>query len=236
MLNKERHQLIMGQILRDIYLDISIAPLLGLKGGTCAYFFYGLPRFSVDLDFDVLAAAEDSRQMIFEKVLAILQAYGFVKDKYIKRHTIFMLLSYGDEDHNIKVEISTRQTSFSIKDCYELKEHLGISLLAAKKEYLFAGKLAVLTLRRELAMRDVYDIYYFAKNNWEINGEVVKAYTGKSVRDYLADCLKVIEKIKDSQLLQGLGELLDDKEKSWAKKNLKAEVLFLLKNYLSVMK
>ena len=43
----------MGQILKDIYTDVSISPLLGLKGGTCAYFFYGLPRFSVDLDFDL---------------------------------------------------------------------------------------------------------------------------------------------------------------------------------------
>lgn len=34
MLNKEKHQLIMGQILKDIYTDISIASLLGFKGGT----------------------------------------------------------------------------------------------------------------------------------------------------------------------------------------------------------
>lgn len=226
----------MGQILKDIYSDISIAPLLGLKGGTCAYFFHGLPRFSVDLDFDLLSVSEKNQKMVFKTIETILKKYGSVKDSCLKRNTIFMLLSYGDEDHNIKIEISIRPTSFSIKDCYEVKEHLGISLLAAKKDYLFAGKLAVLTLRRELALRDVYDIYYFAKNNWEINGEVVKAYTGKSVRDHLADCLKVIERIKDSQLLQGLGEVLDEKEKIWVKKNLKAEALFLLKNYLSVMK
>lgn len=226
----------MGQILKDIYSDISIAPLLGLKGGTCAYFFHGLLRFSVDLDFDLLSVNERNKKVVFEKMEIILKKYGSIKDSYFKRNTIFLLLSYGETDHNIKIEISIRPTSFSVKDCYELKEHLGISLLAAKKDYLFAGKLAVLTLRRELAMRDVYDIYYFAKNNWEINGEVIRAYTGKSVRDYLADCLKVIEKIKEGQLLQGLGELLDEKEKIWVKKSLKAEVIFMLKNYLSVMR
>ena len=45
MLNREKHQLIMGRILRDIYADASIASRLGFKGGTCAYFFYDLPRF-----------------------------------------------------------------------------------------------------------------------------------------------------------------------------------------------
>ena len=50
----------MGRILKDIYTDVSIAPLLGFKGGTCAYLFYGLPRFSVDLDFDLLEVNEEN--------------------------------------------------------------------------------------------------------------------------------------------------------------------------------
>lgn len=50
MLNKEKHQLVMAQILKDIYSDIALASLLGFKGGTAANIFYGSPRFSVDLD------------------------------------------------------------------------------------------------------------------------------------------------------------------------------------------
>ena len=65
MPNREKHQLIMGRILKDIYADIAISPLLGFKGGTCAYFFYGLPRFSVDLDFDLLAASDENQKMVF---------------------------------------------------------------------------------------------------------------------------------------------------------------------------
>ena len=76
MLNKERHQLIMGQILKDIYQDISIASLLGFKGGTCAHFFYGLPRFSVDLDFDILTSIEANKKLVFEKVQIIIEKYG----------------------------------------------------------------------------------------------------------------------------------------------------------------
>ena len=236
MLNKERHQLIMGQILKDIYTDVSIAPLLGLKGGTCAYFFYGLPRFSVDLDFDLLIINVENQNSILEKITSILKKYGEIKDQYIKRYTIFALLSYGDADHNIKVEINIRELAENIKNHYELREHLGISMFVAKKDYLFAGKLSALTLRSEMAMRDVYDIYYFAKNNWDINPEVIKERTGKNTKEYLADCLATVEKIKDNQALQGLGELLDEKEKMWVKNYLKTEAVFMLKNYMSALK
>ena len=165
MLNREKHQLIMGQILKDIYTDVSISPLLGLKGGTCAYFFYGLPRFSVDLDFDLLLINEKNQKLVLEKIVAILSKYGQIKDQYIKRFTVFALLSYGDDDHNIKVEINIRKLAENIQDHYEMKEYLGISMFVAKKDYLFASKLLALTLRNETAMRDIYDIYYFAKHN-----------------------------------------------------------------------
>ena len=47
------HKNILFQILKDIYSDTTIAPLLGFKGGTAALLFFELDRFSVDLDFDL---------------------------------------------------------------------------------------------------------------------------------------------------------------------------------------
>lgn len=236
MLNKEKHQLIMGQILRDIYTDTSIAPLLGLKGGTCAYFFYGLPRFSADLDFDLLLADEANHKIILEKILVVLRQYGKVKESYIKRYTIFALLSYGDEDHNIKLEVSTRTLIPDIKSRYTLKEYLGISMLVGKKEYLFSSKLAALTLRNETAMRDIYDVHYFAKNNWDVNKELVELRTEKKFSQHMADCIALVDSIKDNQILRGLGEFINEKEKIWVKQNLRKEALFYLKNYQAVIK
>ena len=227
----------MGQILKDIYTDVSISPLLGFKGGTCAYFFYNLPRFSVDLDFDLLVVNGENQKLVFEKIAGVLSKYGQIKDQYIKRFTVFALLSYGDDDHNVKVEINVRKLAENINDRYELKEYLGISMLVAKKDYLFAGKLSALTLRNEAAMRDIYDIHYFAKNNWAIDAEAIKEITGKTIKDYLADCVAFIEKVKNNQLLRGLGELIDsEKEKAWIKTHLKTDAIFMLKNYLSVIK
>lgn len=227
----------MGRILKDIYTDISLASLLGFKGGTCAYFFYKLPRFSVDLDFDLLKIDEVNKKLVFDKIIKILEKYGQVKNQYIKRYTIFALLSYGKDDHNIKVEINTRKLSININNHYQIKNYLGISIFVAKKDYLFAGKLLALSARKEMAMRDVYDIYFFAKNNWDINEDVIKEVGGKKIKEHLKYCVSFIENIKQNQVLQGMGEIIDNKkEKDWIKNHLKSETIFMLKNYISVLK
>ncbi len=230
MLNREKHQLIMVQILKSIYSDVEISSLLGFKGGTCAYFFYNLPRFSVDLDFDLIEASEPNKELVFKKIENILKEFGIIKEKCIERWTIFFLLSYGDEDHNIKIEISTRENNNE----YVPKEYLGIPMLSAKKESLFANKLSALTGRKNIAMRDIYDLYYFAKNGWDIDEDVLKFWTGNNIKEQLEESIRIIEKIDQRNILQGLGEVLSDKDKEWARENLKQETLFLLKSYLSV--
>lgn len=149
MLNKLKHQLLMGQILKDIYTDITLASLLGFKGGTCAYFFYNLPRFSVDLD--LLNISERQQKMVLSKITDILSRYGTLKDQRIKKYTIFVLLSYGDADCNIKVEINVRAQN--IQEYFIVKEYLGIAMLVAKQEYIFASKLVALTLRNDIAIK-----------------------------------------------------------------------------------
>ena len=61
MVDLNKHKFFMMQILKDIYSDIELANCLGFKGGTALMFFYDLPRFSVDLDFNLIhAEAEES--------------------------------------------------------------------------------------------------------------------------------------------------------------------------------
>lgn len=236
MFNKEKHQLIMGRILQDIYSDTSISSLLGFKGGTCAYFFYGLTRFSADLDFDLLKDDETVQKLVYEKIGSMLGAYGDIKDRYMKRHTIFFLLSYGAADRNIKIEVNIRILAQNISEHYEIKEYLGISMLVAKKDYLFASKLAALTGRKSVAMRDIYDIWFFATNNWNINIDVLKARISKTIKEYFTDCIRIIESVKDDEILHGLAEFLQgEKEKIWVRKNLRKETILLLKNYISVL-
>src|SRR5262245_15745427 len=113
--NTAAHKTILFQILKDIYSDTSIAPFLGFKGGTAALMFYGLDRFSVDLDFDLLD--ESKEDDVFEKIIAIVEQYGTLKESYKKRFNLFCLLSYEDKAQNIKIEVNRRQfgSRFEIK-------------------------------------------------------------------------------------------------------------------------
>lgn len=238
MLNKAKHQLIMKQILKSIYSDVLLAPLFGFKGGTAASLFYGLDRFSVDLDFDLLADTADDElwQTVLDKVSAHLREFGTVKRADIKRYTIFLLLSYGNADHNIKVEISKRKPCWLTKECFELKDHLGIPMYVAKSNYLFASKLVALTTRKEFANRDLFDVHYYCALRWDIDDNLIFRMTGKNVKEYLSECIKMVESIKPRWILAGLGELLkDEKQKAWVKAHLKDETLFLLKSYTSVL-
>ena len=226
----------MGKILRDIYSDISISSLLGFKGGTSAYFFYNLPRFSTDLDFDLLSSKEEDKKIVYDKILEIIKKYGRIKDSYIKKYTIFALLLYDEKDFNIKIEINTRKLVENIKEKYEIKKYLGISMMVAKKEYLFAGKISALTMRNKTAMRDIYDLNYFTKNNWDIDNEAVKSISSKETKEQLLLCLEIIEKIKDNEIMTGLGELVKEEEKDWIRKELREETIFMIKNYISITK
>jgi predicted nucleotidyltransferase component of viral defense system len=235
MLDKEKHQLIMTQILRDIYQDPSIASIMGFKGGTCAYFFYNLPRFSVDLDFDALRNDLLSQEKILEKTKDIFEKYGTVRESRIKRYTVFLLLSYESGEHTIKLEINTRKLVPNIETHYSPMEYLGIPMLVGSKAYLFASKLVALVERNEMAMRDIYDVWFFAKNKWDIDTNVIQSRTGKNIATHLSDCISSIEKVTNNQILQGLGELLGEKEKTWVKNHMREEAIFMLKNYISVL-
>jgi len=217
------HKNILLRILKDIYTDSSLGPFLGFKGGTALHFFYDLSRFSTDLDFDLLD--ESKEQEVFKKIEKIVKEYGTIKEKRIKRNTLFVLLSYSKEDQNIKIEINKR--NFGSR--YELKSYLGISMLVMKTEDMFANKLVAMTERGKTANRDIYDVYFFLKNNWKINKEIVEKRTGMSFKDYLKKCLDFIKDVPNRSILSGMGELIDKKQKNWVKTNLKQDVIFLLK-------
>jgi len=223
MLEIKKHRIILLQILKDIYTDVSISSTLGFKGGTACHLFYSLPRFSVDLDFDLLNL--ENEKVVFEKIGKILRKYGKIKNKFNKRFTLFFLLSYEEGAANIKIEISKRKFSSS----YEIKNYLGIPMLVMKKQDIFAHKLIALSERKNLANRDLFDIWFFLKENWEINEKLVQERVGKNLGSHLEECLKIVEKVSEKRILSGMGELLDEKTKKWVKQNLKKDLLFLIK-------
>lgn len=225
-LNIAKHKSILLKILKDIYTDPAIGPILGVKRGTAAYLFYGLNRFSVDLDFDLLEGNKE--QHVFGRLKEILSGYGVVKEAREKRYNLFFLLSYDQKEigaQNIKVEINLRNFGSN----YEIMAYLGISMKVMAKRDMAAHKLVAMYERIGKTNRDIFDIWYFLNNNWPVNKTIVEKRTALAYKEFLIKCIDALEKSSDRNILSGMGELLDAKQKSWAKSKLRPETIFLLK-------
>ena len=226
ILNTAIHKNILIKILKDVYSDATVGPILGFKGGTAALLFYGLNRFSVDLDFDLLDTEKED--YVFDQIKKILETYGTLKEKDKKRFNLFFLLSYAEKikgARNIKVEINRR--NFGSR--YEVKSYLGIPMKVMIREDMFAHKIVAMYERIGTTNRDIFDACFFLQNNWDINREIVEKRTKMSFREFLRKCVELLEEMDNRNILAGMGELLDEKQKAWAKTKLKDEVIFQLK-------
>jgi predicted nucleotidyltransferase component of viral defense system len=223
VLDISKHRNVLLKILKDIYSDEGISFLLGFKGGTCINLFYGLLRYSLDLDFDLLD--KEKEDLVFEKILEISYRYGEIKDKEKKRFSLFLLLSYEKGSPNIKIEINTRD--FGSR--YEIKPYLGIPIKVMVLEDMVAHKLVAMYERLGKANRDIFDVWFLLKKDFPINKEIVEKRMKMKFKEFLKECIEKLEKLPEKGILAGMGELLDEKTKNWAKKNLKSDLLFLLK-------
>jgi len=220
MLNIKLHRQVMFEIITDIYRS-PIANLLGFKGGTMAYFFYGLDRFSTDLDFDLLD--ENKIEEIKKVIPKILIKNGQLKEESDKRFTLFYLVNYQKENQNIKIEISKRT---QYKYDYVIENFYGTDVKILNQSDAFATKLLACTTRNRLANRDFYDAYFYLKKGIIPNEKIIESSINKNLSSYLKFLVEFIEKnISSKTILHGLGELTDEKQKVWIKNNLKKELI-----------
>lgn len=227
MVNIDLHRSMFINILRDIFGNPSLRTVLGFKGGTAAMLFYGLPRFSVDLDFDLLDY--DKKELVFEKISQLLPQYGVLSQASDKKFTLFFLLNYQKGERNLKIEISKRTEPSQ----FVIKNYLGISMLVMSQADMTAGKLAALLTRKHFATRDVFDTWFFLKNNWPINESLFTKKTRLSLSEGFEKAKIQVKGIKKTELLAGLGDLLDNKRKDWVREKLVDELLFCLDLYQS---
>jgi len=219
MIDRKKHRFILVNILKEIYADPLLGSSLGFKGGTAAFLFYDLPRLSVDLDFDLLDLQKE--EAVFQKLKEVLKNFGQLREARKKRYTLFFLLNYQKGERNIKVEVSKRKTSAG----YQVRQYLGIPVLVMDKSDMAASKLAAFLTRKKFAARDLFDLWFFLKNDWAINEKLLQEKTGLNLREALEKAKERVEKTPQTRLLQGLGELLDDKQKIAVKDKLKEDLL-----------
>jgi len=226
MLNKIKHRLILFNLIKDIYQS-PLRNFLGFKGGTMAYFFYGLDRFSVDLDFDLLKKTD--KEEIDKNLLPILTDYGEILENINKHYTYFYLLSYEKGERKIKIEISKRESDVS----YIRVNFYGVDVKIQKIEDAFAKKLLACTTRKSIAFRDFYDVLFYFKKGIIPNEKIIKKETGKNLKEYLDFLLRFVKKnVTNDKVLAAIGELIDSGKKESIKKNFKEELISTLSFFI----
>jgi predicted nucleotidyltransferase component of viral defense system len=225
MVDINRHRFILVQILKDVYSDFELATCLGLKGGTALMFFYDLPRFSVDLDFNLLDPERET--MAYEKIRKIIARYGKIFDEAKKFYGPLIVLDYGYGERKLKVEISNR----SFDDHYEIKDLLGISMLVMAPQDMLAHKLCALLDRRTITNRDIFNAWFLMQKQIPVNTAIIDSRMKMDYVDYLQKCIGQLEGMSDKGLLQGIGELRDEETKNFVRTQLRTETIRLMKFY-----
>lgn len=212
----------MLQLLKDIFSDALLSSTLAFKGGTAAMFFHNLPRYSTDLDFNLLEPEKETG--VYERVRNIVLKYGKIHDEAIKHYGIIIVLDYGIGERKLKIEISNRLYD----NHYEIRNYLGLQMRVMVKEDMFAHKLCALLDRTEITSRDVFDCWFFLKERISINKGIVESRMGMPVEEYLDQCITTVRDIPEKSLISGLGDLTEGEMKNFVRHGLKDELISLM--------
>jgi len=206
-------------------------------GGTCLRIFYGLERFSEDMDFSLLQNDESfNLENYFEPVINEFKALGRdviiskkhksrqtnIKSAFLKDDTAIYNLQFRTERRvKIKIEVDINPPAgfeteqkllllpFSfMSHCYTLPD-------------LYAGKMHALLYRRwknRVKGRDWYDFEWYVKNNIALNF------------DHFCERINQSESIDQKFTQEKFKELLKDKISKTSIKMVKADIGPFIKN------
>lgn len=186
------------QAIREITQEVVLAALgrgdffkhALFQGGTCLRIFYGLNRFSEDMDFILREANPDFQlKHHINHLTDELVAYGYnieiidrnradatVKKTFLKDDSIGKVLElrHGSKSGpmatiKIKLEVDTNPPLGSGYELKYLDFPFVSSVTVQDKPSLFAGKLHALLCREYIKGRDWYDFIWYSGNNIGIN-------------------------------------------------------------------
>lgn len=192
------------QAMREITQEVILAALgrgdffeyAAFQGETCLRIFYGLQRFSEDMDFVLLKAdANFSIGSHIKNLSNELKSYGFniavsdksnadsvVKKAIIKDDSIVRIinLSYPNmhgllPDIKIKLEVDTEPPEGSGYEVKYLDFPFLSSVTTQDKPSLFATKIHALLCRKYVKGRDWYDFLWYIANGIGVNYDLLSS-------------------------------------------------------------
>jgi len=146
---------------------------LSFIGGTSLRFFYNLPRFSEDLDFDNFGLSVLDFEEMIKKILVDLEDYGFVVDSLIKikgafhcyirfNHLLYKNKLSPHASEKILVKIDTNRQEFPVLTEKIFFNRYGVveDVTVNPKDILMAQKTIALLERKTPKGRDFFDFVF----------------------------------------------------------------------------
>jgi len=157
-------------------------------GGTCLRIFYGIQRFSEDMDFSLLQPDENfSLEHYFEPIIAEFKALGKdvvinkktktaqtnVESAFLKDNTEIYNLQFATEKKiRIKIEVDTQPPSNFSTEYKLLLLPFSFMTRCYSLPDLYAGKMHAFLFRNwknRVKGRDWYDFEWYVRNNITLN-------------------------------------------------------------------
>jgi len=182
--------------LREVMQEVALAGLYrggffdkaAFYGGTCLRIFYGLPRFSEDLDFSLLVSDSDfSLEPYFSAVRDEFSSLGLdveisakkktvrtgIESAFLKSDTrLFSLAIHADKTVKIKFEVDTLPPMGFATEEKLLLQPYSFYVKCFSPADLFAGKMHALLFRSwktRVKGRDWFDFEWYVRNGIPMN-------------------------------------------------------------------
>lgn len=214
--------------LKKILVGIFSGPYkdsIAFKGGTLAYLQYWLPRFSTDIDLDLLDLRQE--QEVKEYIETMLMWLGETENR-VGKDLHRWKFHYDPNSRMIKIELNKRQSPFVQ---YEWISIDSIQIQAQTLMSMVTNKLIALGDRRY--NRDLYDIHFFLSQWYKFDENIIKDRKNYTLNQWISMIIKEIpSRFQENTILHQLWEVLDAKQKPRVKKHLADETGKLLQHYL----
>ena len=218
------------QALREVMQEVALAGLYrggffekaAFYGGTCLRIFYGLPRYSEDLDFSLLQADSNfSLEPYFAAIKAEFDAIGVavtisqkrkaiateVESAFLKNDTQIAELDFSGVKVKIKFEVDTHPPlGFSTEEKL-LIEPFSFYVKCFSVADLYAGKMHALLFRQwknRVKGRDWFDFEWYVRRGMALN---LAHFNERAIQS--GDLLEPVDKASFLEVLRARIESVD---------------------------
>lgn len=203
MENLKKHEQFEMEVLKKLS-DARQLNRVVFGGGTCLRLCFGLPRYSIDLDFWCLPEFE---RKDFNGIRKALAAYE-VTDIASKHYSYLLELRSPAYPNRLKLEIRKEpgkpfETERNI--AYSFQSAFQVQLITLTLAQMWQNKISALMDRKEV--RDAYDLEYLYKKGAAAN-HPLQAKAKKAI-------LKILESFTKQDLKVKLGSLLPADERDY---------------------